>query len=428
MKIIIFHYHLNPGGVTRIIESQVEALNTLYKDLTIKVVTGGCDNPAFFKQYNTEVSIHPELNYLSREDNNHVENFTRIDGILRKLCNKNDILHFHNLNLGKNPLVTLAVSRMAKEGYNVVNHAHDFSEDRPDNQDFLNKIINEAFEEDLTSVMYPQYKNYTFAVLNKFDYNRLISYGVEESRCSLLANPVIFSSSLSGHSTDKWRNEICNELGLDAKKRIVTYPVRVIRRKNIGEFVLLASLFASSANWVVTQPPKNPVEIEHYEKWKDFCSKNKIRIFWEAGTKVNFEKLIRASDFCITTSIREGFGMVFMEPWLLGTPVIGRDIPMVTNDLTASGIDFPRLYNKLAFPDEKELHELSLNEQFDRIEAINNTPELAEKIIHLNPFLKDLLKEMNELLLKKNIEVILSEYSLVNYGKKLNGIYKKITG
>jgi hypothetical protein len=46
----------------------------------------------------------------------------------------------------------------------------------------------------------------------------------------------------------------------------------------------------------------------------------------------------------ITTSIGEGFGMAYLEPWLLGTPVVGRDLPKVTGDFAASGMSFDWLY------------------------------------------------------------------------------------
>ena len=137
----------------------------------------------------------------------------------------------------------------------------------------------------------------------------------------------------------KAKTEICDQLNLEQNKLLITYPVRVIQRKNIGEFILLAALFNENANFVVTQPPQNPVEIERYKKWVDFCKKEKINVTFEAGTKVDFEKLLIASDFCITTSYNEGFGMVYLEPWLLNTPVVGRDIDFISKDFRADGFD-----------------------------------------------------------------------------------------
>lgn len=428
MNIIIFHYHLNPGGVTRIIESQVQTLLEERNYNEIKVITGNCEEKSYFTNLGVDIQVFPEINYLLPEQTNYREIYHSITAILSGICNKEDILHFHNLNLGKNPLVTLAVSKLAGEGYKVVNHAHDFAEDRPANYDFLEKIIEGEFNKNISSVLYPHIDNYNFAVLNSYDLNRLSELGVSQEHSFLLPNPVVFSSrKLEGTPAD-WKNEITSQLAIQPDKKIITYPVRVIRRKNIGEYILLAHLFSEEASWLVTQPPKNPVEIEPYEKWKAFCEKENINVIWEAGTKCDFEKLLKATDICFTTSIQEGFGMVFMEPWLLGTAVKGRDIPMVTLDLKQSGVEFPVLYPQFLMPDNKELHEHDLEEQFEIIQSIKEEPNQKKMLFEMNTFLSELLNPVEDALIKRNNEVILSEYSLKTYGKKLNEIYRAITG
>lgn len=426
MKIVLFHYHLNPGGVTRIIESQIDALQMLPEKPQLLVLTGSCENKGFFARRGVELVEHAELNYLISDDSDNKLRLENIEKIIRGVCAKDDILHFHNLNLGKNPLVSLVVSDLALEGFTLINHAHDFSEDRPMNQSFLQKIIENEFDRTLDHVLYPQVENYHFAVLNSFDHARLIKYGVSSQRCNLFANPVEFTSSLPEGDEEQWREEICSSLDIDPRKMIVTYPVRVIRRKNIGEYVLLAVLFAEQANWLVTQPPKNPVEIELYDKWKAFCAVEQINVGWEAGMKVDFEKLLRVSDFCFTTSIQEGFGMVYMEPWLLGTAVKGRDIPMVTKDLKQSGVQYPLLYSKLILPNGKQLHELDIEQQFKAIRDINNESESKKKLLESNPIIKELLNHVPKELINENNKVILEEYSLKSYGEKLDGLYKRI--
>jgi glycosyltransferase involved in cell wall biosynthesis len=426
MKIIIFHYHLNPGGVTRIIELQAQTLVQQDNNIEVEIITGHCENPAFFEQMKVKVSVFPELNYLLPKQTDFKTRYNKINKFFSDICRKENILHFHNLNLGKNPLVTLAISKMAQNGFQVINHAHDFAEDRPVNENFLKQIIEGEFKEELSSILYPEFSNYTYAVLNSFDLNRLVEYGVAKSRINLLPNPVDFSASRIPGTKVEWKNEISKELSINPDKKLITYPVRVIRRKNIGEFVLFALLFFEEANWVVTQPPKNPVEIEPYEKWKEFCKQEKIHVCWEAGTKCDFEKLLKASDFCLTTSIQEGFGMVFLEPWLLGTAVKGRNIPMVTDDIIASGLEFPGLYDRFIVSDGKQLHEHTLTEQFEIIREIKNDKEKKRKLFESNAFLEDLLKPVEEALINRNNKVILSNYSLKNYGKKLNEIYRRI--
>ena len=424
MRVLIFHYHLNPGGVTRIIESQVEALLQLDEPPEILLLTGHCDNITFYESKNVSVIINEALNYLT-ERKDYDATLKEIDNVFSDHLRKGDILHFHNLNLGKNPLVTLLVSEYVQRGFKIINHAHDFSEDRPINQQYLKEIIEEKHQKSLQHVMYPQQNNYHYAVLNSFDRNRLVNMGVPSKRISFLPNPVVFNMNNLEGSIDEWKKEIVGILNADVDKPIITYPVRVIRRKNIGEFILLASLF-DEANWIVTQPPKNPVEIEPYKYWVEFAKEHNIAIYWEAGTKVNFEKLLRSSDFCISTSFQEGFGMVFMEPWLLETPVIGRNIPMVTEDMINSGMEFTCLYDKLLIYDDNQLHELSQEEQMQHILRIKNDDTAKSTFINKNPFIKNLLNMPAKDLITRNKEVILKNYSLNNYGKRLDEVYRKI--
>jgi glycosyltransferase involved in cell wall biosynthesis len=424
-NIYIFHYHLNPGGVTRIIESQIQALKKV-SNYNVCLLTGHCENKLWYEKQKVTVVEDNLFNYLTDVDDLE-KKYQHIVKVFHTWCTKEGVLHVHNLNLGKNPLVTLAVSEMAHDGYKVLNHAHDFAEDRPQNINFLKKIFKELSNRDYLDILYPDIINYHFATLNGYDLDRLKKKKIPESRCALLPNPVVFNQSTAVSGFDEIKNEIVTKLSLEQSKLIVTYPVRVIRRKNIAEFVLFAALYSDRANWIVTQPPKNPIEKEQYDKWTAFCKQENIKICWEAGNKVDFENLIRASDFCFTTSIQEGFGMVYMEPWLLDTPVIGRDIKMVTEDLKSAGMGFPFLYEHLYVRDGKEMHELDFEVQKQVIKEYILHPSQKEELIYKNIFLKGLFDLPSEMLIKKNKEVILKQFSLDNYSTRLNGLYQKLT-
>ncbi len=49
----------------------------------------------------------------------------------------------------------------------------------------------------------------------------------------------------------------------------------------------------------------------------------------------------------VTTSRVEGFGYTFVEGWLCHKLVVGRDIPAVTADFRAAGLDLAHLYREL---------------------------------------------------------------------------------
>ena len=428
MQIIIAHSHLNPGGVTRIIESQLESL----PENDVKVLVGNCLRPDDIKDRGAELVVFEPLNYLeyriySDEEVNIL--LTEILHFFEKQLSTGSILHFHNLNLGKNPVVTYAVYLLAKRGVQVFNHAHDFAEDRPANYQFLKEIIEGNFKANLKEVLYPDFSNYHFGALNAFDVNRLVSYGVKQEKIEWLPNPVPYRNPAESEEKEAAKNAVCEALQLDDKKLLVTYPVRVIQRKNIGELILFSVLFADKINFTVTQPPQNPLEIKIYNRWVDFCKKEKIDILFEAGNRVDFEQLLIASDFCITTSYKEGFGMVYLEPWLFRTPVVGRNIDYITADFINDGFYFPALYNFLKIPGYKEdFKDISIDSQMKFITDVRNRFIQTEKIFEQNKHLVTLFEKVDASVIKKNSSIIKNNYSLKGYGIKLQNRYKKMVG
>ncbi len=428
MQIVIAHSHLNPGGVTRIIDSQIESL----QGIQVKVMVGSCPNPETIILKGAELHIIEDLNYLEHRKYSDKEAMMKLHRVHRKIRNllpTDAVLHFHNLNLGKNPIVTYAVYLLAKEGAKVFNHAHDFAEDRPSNYQFLKDIISDIFLHRIEEVMYPQLPNYHYGVLNSFDYARLQKYGIQKDRIEWLPNPVTFDTTLDITNKAEAKKEICSVLQLNENKLLVTYPVRVIQRKNIGELILLSVLYSENANFVVTQPPKNPKEIEIYKKWLKYCNDEKIPVVFEAGNKVDFEQLLIASDFCITTSYREGFGMVYLEPWLLNTPVAGRDIDYITRDFLADGFLFPKLYQQIEIPQlNGDFKDFDMEKQMHIISEIKTDKIKKQKIFEQNPQLKALFEKVLPEIIEKNKKLIKTKYSLKGYGIKLQNRYKKLAG
>ncbi len=434
MRIIIIHYHLYPGGVTRIIQSQINSINNLPHKHDITLITGFCSNPERYRKLGIELIINKEINYLGNGDNPESQ-IKSLSNSLRKFLyetiGKNDIIHFHNLNLGKNPVLTYEISNMANDGYKLLNHCHDFAEDRIPNLKFLRSIIEGHFGKNIQTVLYPELNNYLFATLNSFDMMRLERYGIAASRRFLLQNPVDFESKLENTDKKRVKIKICNKLSLDPQKILCTYPVRVIRRKNIGEYILLAALFADKAQWLVTQAPKNPVEIPDYNRWKTFCYENKIPVYFEAGTKVDFEELIRATDFCITTSIQEGFGMSYLEPWLMDTPVVGRNLYYITKDLKEAGIEFPLLYDKLQVRMNSvivDFKKLSTDDQMSFIRDVNTHNRKRKTVFRLNRGLRKILQDAPGNIINNNKKIITETFSIGRYGEKLYEIYKALAG
>ena len=429
-RIIIVHYHLNPGGVTRIIESQVQALKKHNPTQEIIILTGHCDDPRKFQNAGARLIVEKKLNYLL-EMSDFITEKDFLKKFFKGILKKNDIIHFHNLNLGKNPILTIVVSELASSGYRVINHIHDFAEDRPENYQFMERVIAKVTDKPIKEILYPPTNNISYIVLTTFDRNKLIGLGVNQNNIQVLPNPVVLSSNRSNVDFKAERLSMVQKFHLDPLKKIVTYPVRIIRRKNIGEYILLCCLFSDKANWLVTQPPRNPVEIKPYNQWKELCLEYKIPLLFEAGLETDYEMLIRCSDFCFTTSTREGFGMAYLEPWIFGVPVIGRNLPNVTNDFIKTGLVFPLLYDEIKVTwngTNSDFASLTETIQRDIIFELIKDRQKTEEIISHNRFLEKLLISVDQTLIDKNKALILQEFSPENYAKRLNTIYRKITG
>jgi glycosyltransferase involved in cell wall biosynthesis len=102
----------------------------------------------------------------------------------------------------------------------------------------------------------------------------------------------------------------------------------------------------------ITLPPLNPIERPSYERWKALGTSLRLPMVFEVGGDAGlaYTENMSAADRVLTTSVAEGFGLVFLEPWLAGKPLIGRDLPEITGDFAAAGLRFEHLRASFAVP------------------------------------------------------------------------------
>jgi glycosyltransferase involved in cell wall biosynthesis len=428
MKINIIHFHLRPGGVRRIIESQVKALFSVCPDAAIKIIAG--ESPEGFAGGLADAAIYKELDYLSEIPvSETVPMYNRILKILRKEISKSDITHCHNLNLGKNPLLAAAICDLIDEGYKIFLHFHDFAEDRPPILDFSRKILS-RIDKAYNFVSYPESENCLFGVLTSCDRDRMLLHGIPANKIHLLPNPVDLGA-LPEKPADMAlsREKIARKFQLQKDKKIFTYPVRAIRRKNIGEMLLLSALFRRDSEWLVTLPPQNPEEIPAFEDWVSFAESKNLPVHFNAGLEMSFNDILSGSDACVTTSVMEGFGMVFLEPWLFGKAVLGRNLPNVTDDLKSQGMIFPRLYDefRIIYGDgSADFKDMVIDEQKQIIGKVIEDAQTAGSLLRENPFLDEFLAVPNQNIIRNNKTIVRARFSLKSYGEKLYGIYKQM--
>ena len=359
MKLAIVHYHLNRGGVTRVIENQLLSLDGNLTDderLPVLLLYGGnaAGWPTDFADRLTHIRLTlqplPELAYSDETQTGRNLLAEALQAALSAAGFSADetLLHVHNHSLGKNVELPGALCRFADEGYSLLLQVHDFAEDfRPSNYRVLRSALG---EEQLSRVLYPQAAGIHYATLNRRDWKVLQQAGVPESRLHFLPNPVPDINGLPPREVA--REKLQRIFGVGPEQRFLLYPVRGIRRKNVGEILLWSQLVEDSAVVGITLPPLNPDAIPFYEQWQQLAKELRLNCLFDTGGEgaLTFYENLSAADAILTTSVAEGFGMVYLESWLAGCPLVGRDLPEVTADFREAGLRFDRLYRRMEIP------------------------------------------------------------------------------
>jgi len=332
MRVAIVHYHLRRGGVTRVIENAVAAL----EPHGVRAVVLSGEAPT--EGSPLDVRVLPALAY----DPEAADPRTLADAMLRAARAgfggaEPDVWHVHNHSLGKNRAFAPALIRLLSGGRKALLQIHDFAEDgRPENHGVLQSGM-----EDGTSP-YPHGPGVRYAVLNARDEGFLAAAGLPRERLHLLPNAVHVPGEPPAASGTR---------PLPQVDSLYLYPTRGIRRKNIGEVALIAACAPAGAAVATTLGPENPVWQPVHDRWRDFAAGLGLPLHLAAaGDGVGFAELVARSHALLTTSIAEGFGLAFLEPWGFGKGLIGRDLPEITRDFKQEGLALDDLYRRLDVP------------------------------------------------------------------------------
>ncbi len=308
-----------------------------------------------------------------------------------------DSVIMENLSVGVNPSVTYAFylwtlwEYQAKTDKRFFVRVHDFAQQRPAN--FCNVKKFQAFlptdMPDWHQILYPSTPNIEYISINTNDYNRLLDHGVEPRRVWYVPNSIDDSLSKQYKICPETggaevpcidlRKKLEEKHGIDPEAAIIFYPVRAIPRKNVEESIYILHLLnnlttipnfkekydiTQNFHLVVSLGGGSEEEKRYCNKLKDFVKENNLPVTIDISDMVALHreydiddpgKIIKygVSDMysitrmTISTSIMEGFGFVFIEPWVLGQCVIGRNIPSVTIDFMKTGVSLDHLYSAL---------------------------------------------------------------------------------
>ena len=79
------------------------------------------------------------------------------------------------------------------------------------------------------------------------------------------------------------------------------------------------------------------------------CNEINLPVTFALGekTSVSFPEMVIHAEGILSTSIAEGFGLGFLEPWMSGKFLWGRNIPEITQDFSSLGINLNHLYQRI---------------------------------------------------------------------------------
>ena len=303
MHILIIHYHLRAGGVTRVIESQTKILRK--QGHQVKIASSGPE-----KDWAGPGLILPELDYQT-------EGTIPVERLLEQNA---DLWIIHNPTLGLNVSYPRMIEAAATSGISILMQIHDFVEDgRPANYQLVQG----------NRRLYPNAPHIHYATINRRDLEILKQAGIPQSRAHFLPNAV-------NPPTIRKKTP---------KETLVLYPVRGIRRKNLGELCLLAANAPPNTRFAVALRSGAEEPAFLHDDWVRFSEEENLPIVFDVVGKHpdSFVSWLEKSTHLVTTSINEGFGLTFLDPAFLNKPLIGRDLPEITCDF----VDYGTLYQSI---------------------------------------------------------------------------------
>jgi len=342
-KITVFHYHLLTGGITQVISSSAKALMlSASNQFDITLVSGRDEQtPQLIESLNQELktsgieatvkSKHlPEIDYLVEQSNP-----PNVEEIKEKLTRHftNSIWWVHNYHIGKNPRFTEALVQIAHEQpqQQLVLHIHDF----PESGRFSN--LKDLYES-VRSPIYPLSRNVRYVVINSRDQDILAEAGVPKEQLFLLNNPIDQKQEARidywqvQQKISSWASE--HTMRWEPEGKLLLYPVRTIRRKNVLEAGVLCNMLESPVNLLVTLPGVSQQEQDYSNLVENAFDNRLISGSWGIGRfldeiGISFTELTRSADTLVSTAIQEGFGYLFINSVLWEVPLIARELDIL---------------------------------------------------------------------------------------------------
>ncbi|MBD3344106.1 MAG: hypothetical protein GF401_03485 [Chitinivibrionales bacterium] len=373
---IQIHYHNRIGGVTKVMEHYAEAFNRCRHSGEAQniIICSLIERKNCFKS-GVRLIHAPDCDYHSYRSGVVFEKCRRrLVSLLVNIIENHELklpvcVVGHNMTLGKNCALTSAFAELCKKYRSpssmvqFVSVIHDLAEEgRMRMLDEIERVA--GFRKKFKSEIYPETGNVRFVVLNHRTAQVLNTAGVISRQVPNPVFPPPIDTSLSPKDKEYIQNALVRLAAEDAtrfdpSKRIVFYPVRILGRKNVVESILYGCVMLK-ANLVIGGTGKTRADIKLFDTIKEFCRRNALTVVFDVNRISSllpsymkslpvFPLLISLCDVCITTSVAEGFGYAFFEPWLYNKVVTGRKAKGFSSP---EAFDTSLFYSRLPVPAE----------------------------------------------------------------------------
>lgn len=375
-KLAVFHYHLNPGGVTSVILLGLRSLLSeggIPEIEEIALISGG--EEVREKPFR-EALVHlqplakergirlfhqslPEIGYASAGEDPSADEEASL-ALAAKLAElfPRHIWWIHNHHLGKNPRFTRALLHTARKRPEQVIffQIHDF----PENGRLANwRHLKERTPQNL----YPGGPGVYYLTINERDRGILTAAGLPEERVFHLPNPVDPQAPPPSPGQEKIKPLFEKHFGPEFPGYLpgrpwAIYPVRTIRRKNVLEAALGARLFPGGVNLLTTLPGHSDQEKGYSGLTEELYRDGTIPGLWGTGTwrgpeAPGFEEFAQAGDLVFSASLQEGFGYFYIDAFRWRKPLFSRKLDILEELLPHLPGPRIRLYDRLWVPPEK---------------------------------------------------------------------------
>jgi len=341
--LIQIHYHNRPGGVTTVMCEYARAFASACG-------ASVCKNKVICHDYPQENLFTKDIEIVDVKACDYTVIASRvlfekkrrqlvaviISVVNNAVCDGPVYVIGHNMNMGKNCALTSAFSQLTKEFPHVrcLSVVHDFAEE---SRIALLKQISavEAFYPNIRNEKYPLSTNLAYIAINAHHALLMKKAGMP---VMLLENPLPIDSA--SHSAKKtihatfqkiMRTQVNKgENTFDYHRPTVLYPSRVIARKNPVEAILIASVFYN-VNLLFGAVGTSAVDRKMLTQLKRICKQHALPVVFDAMEilkrccrHATFTDLYDCADFCMSTSVAEGFGYALHEPAQYGKNLVAR--------------------------------------------------------------------------------------------------------